>query len=82
MFIVKNILKRIAVYRCGALLNFDNQNVGEQNPICLYTKCGSANDLVLLLCGTELPYHICSGASQDCTLTLIPNSMGSYHGQI
>ena len=38
------------MYRCGALLNFADQNVGEQNPTCLYTKCGSANVQVTLLC--------------------------------
>ncbi len=70
------------MYRCGALLNFTNQNVGEQNPIYLYTKCGSANDLVMLFWCTELPYHMHSGVWQGCTFTLIPNTMGSYHGQI
>ena len=38
IYIIKIILKKSAVYRCGALLNFANQNVGGQNPICLYTK--------------------------------------------
>ena len=39
------------------------QNLGEQNPICLYTKCGSAYDLVMLLCCTELPCPMHSGVS-------------------
>ncbi len=70
------------MYRCGALLNFANQNVREQNPICLYAKCGSANDLVMLLCCTKLSFHMHRGVSQGCNLTVISNSMGSCHGQI
>ncbi len=32
------------------------------------------------ICGIS-PYHMHFGVSQGCTFTLIPNCMGSYHGQ-
>ena len=57
------------------------QNMAEQNPIHLYTKCGSANDLIMVLCCTELPYHMYPYVSQGCTFTFIPDWMGSCHGQ-
>ena len=68
--------------RRGALLNFANENRGEQNPIHLYTKCGSASDLVMVLCCTEIPYHLYPDVLQGCTFSFIPNWMGSCHGQI
>ncbi len=68
--------------RCGALLNFAMQNGAEQNPIDLYTKCGSANDLVMVLCCTELPYHLYPDVLQGCSFAFITNWMGSCHGQI
>ena len=68
--------------RRGALLNFDKQNGGEQNPIHSYTNCASVNDLVMLLCSIQLTYRIHPGVSHGFTFNLIPNRMGSCHGQI
>ena len=53
------------MYRCDALLNFGKQKFGEQNPIHLYTKCGSANDLVMLHWCTELSYYMHPDVSQS-----------------
>ena len=36
----------------------------------------------MLLCCTELAYNLHLGVSQGGTFTLIPDIMGSYHGQI
>ncbi len=67
--------------RLGALLNFDKQNGGEQNPIHSYTDCASVHDLVML-CSTQLTYWIHPGMSHGVTFNLIPNRMEFCHGQI
>ncbi len=46
--------KKVALPMCGALLIFAKQVCGVQNPIHFYTKCGSANNLDILHCCTEL----------------------------
>ena len=68
--------------RRGALLNFDKQNGGEQNPIHSYTNCASVNDLVMLFCSTQSTYQIHPGVSPGVTFNLIPSRMGFCHGQI
>ncbi len=68
--------------RRGALLNFDKQNGGEQNPIHSYANCAPVNDLVMLLCSTQLTYRLHPGVSHGVTFKLIPNRIGFCHGQI
>ncbi len=51
-------MKRTAVFRCGALLQFAEQIEGRQNPIHSHTNCASVNDLVILRCCTELTYRV------------------------
>ena len=75
-------MKRTAVFRCGALVNFAEQNEGVQNPIHSYTNCASVNDLDMLLCCTELTYPICLGIWHGVTFNLIPNFKESCYGQI
>ncbi len=75
-------MKRTAVFRCGALLHFAEQNRREQNPIHSYTNCASVTDLVMLLCCTELTYRIYLGISLGVTFNLIPNWIDSCYGQI
>ena len=53
-----------------------------QNPIHFYTNYGSANDLVMILCGTELRNYLHHGNLQGCGFHLLPNNMGFHHGQI
>ncbi len=75
-------MKRTAVFRCGALLYFAEQNEGGQNPIHSYTNCALVNDLVMLLYSTELTYQMYLGISHGVTFNLIPNFMESCYGQI
>ena len=53
-----------------------------KNSILSYTKCRSENDLVLLLCCTELTKHLHHGIWQHVTFTLLLCLMSFYHGQI
>ncbi len=68
--------------RCCALLYFGEQNEGVQNSINSYTNCASANDLILLLCCTELTYRVHPGMSQGVICNMIPHCMGPCHKQI
>ncbi len=79
---IKFNMKRTAVLRRGALLYFAKQNDGGQNPIHPYINCASVNDLVMLLCCTELTYWMYLGISRGVTINLIPNCMASCYGQI
>ncbi len=74
-------MKRTAVLRCGALLYYAKQNEQGLNPIHSYTNCASVNDLVMLLCCTELTYLIYLGI-YGVAFNLIPSCMESCNGQI
>ncbi len=80
--IVSLILKINALPRCGLMLNFAKDVEGVQNPIHFYTIYESANDLVMLLCRTELRNYLHIGNLQGCSFHLVPNNMGFHHGQI
>ena len=52
------------------------------NSILSYTKCRSENDILLLLCCSELTKHMHPGAGQHGIFTLLCNWIGFCHGQI
>ncbi len=80
--LVSLILKINALPRCGPIQNFAMEVERVQNPLHFYTKYVSTNDLVMLLCCTELGNHLYPGTLQGFTFSLIPNDKGFHHGHI
>ena len=48
-----------------------------QNPTHFYTNYESANDLVMLLCCTDLRNYLHHGNFQGCSFHLVPSNMGN-----
>ena len=53
-----------------------------KNSILSHTKCRSENDLLMLLCCSELTNHMHPGTGQHVIFNLFCNWKGFCHGQI
>ena len=53
-----------------------------KNSILSHTKCRSENDLLMLLCCSELTNHMHPGTGQHVIFTLLRNWIGFCYGQI
>ncbi len=66
----------------GTTEHFTMQGEVCKNSILSHTKCRSENDLLMLLCCSELTNHVHHGTGQHVIFNLFCNWKGFCHGQI